>query len=165
VIELCDTVAFDVMPEVVELAGVHAGSLSGVASRSLGRVVGEWWCVRAGVVMEVQEILHGKPRRLRLALTKAGPGRWIGYRVLPGLSGGFGVSPVSCGSEFTAVIGIGVRAPIIGPIVGWLLRRTVEPGSTRSGTMPKGANLMACWNEWAAGNREAARRWADFGGG
>jgi hypothetical protein len=82
-------------------------------------------CVRAGVVMEVQEILHGKPRRLRMALTKAGPGRWIGYRVLPGLSGGFGVSPVNCGSEFTAVIDMGVRAPIIGPIVGWLLRRTV----------------------------------------
>jgi hypothetical protein len=91
------------------------------------------------VVMEVQEILHSKPHRLRMALTKAGPGRWIGYRVLPGLSGGFGVSPVNCGSEFTAVIDIGVRAPIIGPIIGWLLRRTVGTRVDAIGHHAKGA--------------------------
>jgi hypothetical protein len=88
--------------------------------------------------MEVQEVLHGKPR-LRMALTKAGPGRWIGYRVLPRLSGEFGVSPVSCGSEFTAVIEFGVRAPVIGPIAGWLVRGTVGTRIGAIGHHAKGA--------------------------
>jgi hypothetical protein len=75
--------------------------------------------------MEVQEILHGKPRRLRMAVTQAGPGRWIRYRVFPGLGGEFGVNPVNGGSQFTAVIDMGVRAPVIGPVAGWLVRRTL----------------------------------------
>jgi hypothetical protein len=94
--------------------------------------------------MEVQEILHGKPHRLRMALTKSGPGRWIGYRVLPGLSGEFGVSPVNCGSEFTAVIEFGVRVLIIGPIAGWLVRRTVGTWIDAIGHHAEGsAKLMA----------------------
>ena len=41
------------------------------------------------------------------------------------MSGEFVVSPVNGGSQFTAVIAVGVRAPIIGPVADWLLRRTL----------------------------------------
>ena len=115
----------------MELAGVRARVIiwSGIQIT---------WA-RGGAVMEVQEILYGRPHRLWMALTKAGPGGWIGYRVLPGLSGECGVSSVSCGSGFTAVIDIGVRVPIIGPIVCWLLRRAVGARVDAIGHHPKGA--------------------------
>ncbi len=125
-IELRHTVTIDVAPEVVwswlesmpdHYPEWHPDHLGGRWVRG-GAFV-------PGAVMEVQEILHGKPHRLRMALTQAGPGRWIRYRVFPGLSGEFGVSAVNGGSEFTAVIAMGVRAPVIGPVADWLLRQTL----------------------------------------
>lgn len=115
--------------------------------------------------MEVQEILYGRPRRLWMALTKAGPGGWIGYRVLPGLSGECGVSSVSCGSGFTAVIDIGVRVPIIGPIVCWLLRRAVGARVDAIGHHPKGRQIDGLLGRVGSRSAGIARRWADFGGG
>lgn len=79
-----------------------------------------------GAVMEVREILHGKPHRLRMALTGVEPGRRVSYRILPGLNGEFVVDGVDDGAEFTAVITLGVRAPVIGPLVDWLLRWSMK---------------------------------------
>jgi hypothetical protein len=49
VIELCDTVAFDVMPEVVWswLESMPDHYLAWHPDH-LARVLGEWWCLRAG---------------------------------------------------------------------------------------------------------------------
>jgi polyketide cyclase/dehydrase/lipid transport protein len=146
VIELRDTVAIDVAPEVVWswLESMPDHYLEWHPDHLGGRwVSGDAFA--PGAVMEVQEILHGKPHRLRMALTQVEPGRWIRYRVFPGLSGEFAVSPLNGGSEFTAVIAIGVRAPVIGPVADWLLRRTLGNRIDAIGRhqAEEGANLKA----------------------
>ncbi len=78
-----------------------------------------------GAVMEIGESLHGKPHRLRMKVTEVEPGRRLRYRVFPGVSGEFVVDAVDGGSDFTAVIAMGVSVPVMGTAVDWLLRRTL----------------------------------------
>ena len=145
-IELLDTVAIDVAPEVVwnwlESMPDHYREWH---PDHLG---GRWVSGGAflpGAAMEVQEILHGKPHRLRMTVTQVGPGRWIRYRIFPGLGGEFRVNPVNGGSEFTAMIAMGVRAPVIGPIADWLLRHILGNRIDAVGRhqAEEGANLKA----------------------
>ena len=145
-IELRDAVVIDAAPDVVwswleslpdhylEWHQDHLGA--------------RWVSGRAftpGAVMEIREILHGRPHRLRLAVTEVGPGRRMRYRVFPGLGGEFGVDPVNGGSEFTAVIALGVRAPIIGPLTDRLLRATLgrRIDALARHQAEEGANLKA----------------------
>ncbi len=78
-----------------------------------------------GAVMEVREILHGEPHRLRMALVEAEEGRRVRYRILPGLRGEFLVDPKDGGAEFTAIIALGYRLPVVGPLIDWILRRVL----------------------------------------
>ncbi len=145
-IELRDTVAIDVAPEVVWswLESMPDHYLQWHPDHRGGRWVSGGALV-PGAVMEVQEILHGKPHRLRMALTQVEPGRRVRYRVFPGLGGEFAVNPVNGGSEFTAVIAMGARAPVIGPVADWLLRRTLGSRIDAIGRhqAEEGANLKA----------------------
>ena len=145
-IELRDTVAIDVAPGVVWswLESMPDHYLEWHPDHLGGRWVSGGAFV-PGAVMEVREILHGKPHRLRMTLAQVDPVRRVRYRVFPGLSGEFGVSPVNGGSEFTAVIAIGVRAPIIGPIADWLLRQILgnRIDAIRRHQAEEGANLKA----------------------
>lgn len=78
-----------------------------------------------GAAMEVRERLHGKPHRLRMTVTDVEPGRWVHYRIFPGLRGTFDVLPVHGASEFTAEIEIGFDVPVVGPLLDRLLRRVL----------------------------------------
>lgn len=122
-IELRDTIRIDAAPEQVwgwleSLADHyrqwHPDHLSARWLRGSGFV--------PGAVMEVSERLHGKPHTLRMSLTDVAPGQWIRYRMLPGLRGELAVRPVEGGSEFSAVIGIGVGVPLLAPLLDGLLR-------------------------------------------
>lgn len=67
-----------------------------------------------GAVMEVREMLHDKPHRLRMKVTEVQPGRPARYHVFPGVSGAFSVDAVNSGAEFFhAVIVIGAAVPIL----------------------------------------------------
>ncbi len=93
--------------------------------------------------MEVHEILHRKPHRLRMAVRQVGPGRRVRYRIAPGLGGEFIVDAADGGSDFTAVITMGVRAPVIGPVVDRLLRWSMRSRIEAIGRhqAEEGANL------------------------
>jgi hypothetical protein len=146
VIEHRATVAIDVTPEVVWswLESMPDHYLEWHPDHLRARWV-SGGAFAPGAAMETEEILHGKPHRLRMKVMQVEPGRWIRYRIFPGLSGEFVVSPVNGGSEFTAVIAMGVRAPIIGPIVDWMLRRTIGNRIDAIGRhqAEEGANLKA----------------------
>lgn len=78
-----------------------------------------------GTVMEVREILHGKPHRLRMALEEVQRGRRVCYRIFPGLGGEFLVDPKNGGTRFTAIITLGYRVPVVGPFIDWILRHVL----------------------------------------
>lgn len=98
-----------------------------------------------GAVMEVREILHGKPHRLRMALTEVEPGRRVCYRILPGLGGELMVDALDEGTKFTAVIAMGVRAPVIGALVDRLLHWSMKSriDAIRRHQAEEGANLKS----------------------
>ena len=105
-----------------------------------------WVCGGAFVSnaeMEVNERLHGKPHRLRMAVTEVEPGRWVRYRLSAGLRGGFEVEPVANGTKFTATIEIGLSIPIIGALIDGVLRLLI-PGrleAIRRHQAEEGVNL------------------------
>jgi hypothetical protein len=78
-----------------------------------------------GAVLEVREILHDKPHRLRMKLTSVDPGRSVRYRIFPGLGGGFEVTGIAEGSQFCAEICMGVPGRRLGPVVDRELRRVL----------------------------------------
>jgi hypothetical protein len=70
-----------------------------------------------GAEMEVVERLHGRRHRLRIFLTDVEPGHLVRYRIFPGLTGSFEITPADSGSTFTAQIELGVRTPVLGDIL------------------------------------------------
>ena len=125
-IELRDTVAIDATPEVVWSWLEH---LPEHALEWHPDHLGARWLQGEsfvpGATMEVREVLHGKPHRLHLVVTEVRPGRRMRYRVFPGASGEFRVDPTNSGSEFTATIDLGVRTPLLAPVIDRLLRVTI----------------------------------------
>ncbi len=53
--------------------------------------------VAPGTVIEVEEVLHQKPHRLRMVITAAEPNRRVEYRIGPGLRGSFPGNPSGTG--------------------------------------------------------------------
>ena len=49
--------------------------------------------VEIGSIVEVEELLHGKPHRLRMRITEIEPGRSLRYRIAPFVVGGFTAEP------------------------------------------------------------------------
>lgn len=96
-----------------------------------------------GAVMEAEERLHGKPHRLRLALTAVESGRWFEYRAGFGIGGRFEVEALDGGTRFTAVIRVGVGTPVVGWLIDGLLRLTMggRIESFRRHQAEEGANL------------------------
>lgn len=78
-----------------------------------------------GAVMEVREMLHDKPHRLRMKVTKVLPGKLVHFRVFPGVNGAFSVDAIDGATEFTAVLALGAPLPVIGPVIDRLLRRAL----------------------------------------
>jgi hypothetical protein len=146
VIELRDTVVIDAPPEAVwewlqdlpdHYTEWHPDHVSARWVRGQG--------FAPGVELAVREVLHGRPHHFRMRLTQLGPGRRIRYRVFPGLGGELAVEPMDGGSAFTAVIAMGVRAPVIGPLVDRLLRRLLGDrlAAIERHQAEEGANLRA----------------------
>jgi hypothetical protein len=77
--------------------------------------------LRVGSVLCVEEYLHGRLHKLRFKLTSIQPDRGIGYRIAPGLRGGFGITPTKCGARLEAKVCIGWNLPIIGPVVDFVV--------------------------------------------
>lgn len=122
-IELRDTVRIDAAPEAVWgwLESMPDHVLEWHPDHISARwVTGDGFV--PGAVMEVRERLHGKPHRLRMTVTEVEPGRWVRYRMFPGLQGTLAVRPIDGGSQFTAVIEMGLDVPVLAPLVDGLLR-------------------------------------------
>jgi uncharacterized protein YndB with AHSA1/START domain len=106
-----------------------------------------------GAVIEVSEVLHGKPHRLRMRVTEVQPERLLRYRVRPGLGGAFTLDPVGQGVRFTVTLTIGTRTPVLGSVLDRLLRRLLarriaaiarhqaEEGAYLKALLEKGARL------------------------
>jgi hypothetical protein len=124
VIELRDTVVVDTSPEAVWrwLESMPEHYLDWHPDH-----LGARWVTGGGpvpgAVLESREILHGRPHRMRMTLTQVEPGRRLRYRIFPGMGGEFLVEPADGGARFTAVLFMGVRARIVGPLLDRLLRR------------------------------------------
>jgi hypothetical protein len=78
-----------------------------------------------------------------MKLVEVDPGRRAAYSIFPGLAGEFRVEGVEGGSEFTAIIWMGTRVPvlcvIIDGILGRLLRTRIE--AIRRHQAEEGVNL------------------------
>ncbi len=90
-------------------------------------------------------MLHGSLHRLRMTLIDLVPGRRVRYRMFPGCSGEFDVETVDGGTEFTAIIRMGIRRPVVGRWVDGLLRRVLGDRleGIRRHQAEEGANLKA----------------------
>lgn len=113
-IELRDTVTIEAGPEVVWswLESMPEHILEWHPDHRAARWVRHAG-FESGAVMEVEELLHGKPHRLRMTLIDVVPGRMVRYRIFPGCGGEFDVRAVDGGTEFTAIIRMGVRTPFV----------------------------------------------------
>lgn len=145
-IELRDTVEVDVSPDKVWdwLQDLPEHYLAWHPDHLGARWVGGCTMV-PGALLEVREVLHGKPHRLRLHLTEVERGRSLRYSAFPGLGGTFRVSPSEHGSEFTATITFGTRARVVGPALDLLLRLLLgrRIAAIRRHQAEEGANLKA----------------------
>lgn len=123
-IELRDTVFVDAAPEAVWdwLAALPDHYLAWHPDHLSARWV-RGSTVEPGAVLEAREILHGRRHRLRMAVTDVEAGSLLRYRVFPGLGGEFEVEAADGGSRFTAVIRLGIDAPLVGVVLDRLLRR------------------------------------------
>ena len=70
--------------------------------------------------MVVEEELHGRVHRLRLHATEVVPNRLLRF-VSWALRGAFLLEAASGGTHFTATLGFGVAAPVLGPVIDRLL--------------------------------------------
>lgn len=145
-IELRDTVAVEAPPEAVWRWLEH---LPDHYLEWHPDHVGARWvrgdAFAPGAVLEVREMLHGRPHRLRMVAKEVRPGRRVRYRVAPGLGGELAVDARDGGAEFTAVITIGFRAPVVGPVLDRLLRWALGDRIEAIGRhqAEEGANLKA----------------------
>lgn len=145
-IELRDTVTIEAAPEVVWswLGSMPEHILEWHPDHRAAR-----WVRRTGfepgAVLEVEELFHGKLHRLRMTLIDVVPGRMIQYRIFPGCSGEFDVRAADGGTEFTAIIRIGIRIPVVGRLVDGLLYLVLGDRieAIRRHQAEEGANLKA----------------------
>jgi len=98
-----------------------------------------------GAELEVVELLHGKEHRLRMRAVSVDPGRRVDYVVFPGLTGRFELVPEGEGTALTATLRIGVRWPVIGPVIDRLLSRALggRIEAIRKHQRDEGRNLKA----------------------
>jgi uncharacterized protein YndB with AHSA1/START domain len=98
-----------------------------------------------GAVMEVEEVLHGRPHRLTLTCVDVEPGRSVRYRLFPGMGGAFEIEPVDGGTRFTATLCAGTRAKVVGPALDAVLRRVLGGRfeALRRHQAEEGVNLKA----------------------
>lgn len=68
----------------------------------------------------MEEELHGRVHRLRLRATEVVPNRLLRF-VSWALRGAFSLEAANGGTRFTATLGFGVAAPLLGPLVDRLL--------------------------------------------
>lgn len=80
-----------------------------------------------------------------MRVTAVEPGRWVRYRIFPGLEGSLEVQTAGTGTRFTATIQMGIRAPVLGAMIDALLRWTIRTRieSIRLHQAEEGANLKA----------------------
>jgi uncharacterized protein YndB with AHSA1/START domain len=86
---------------------------------------GRCWYVRGhaletGTVVAIEEELHGRPHRLQLRTTEVVPNRLLRYSS-PGLRGAFLLEAAHGGTRFTATLGLGVTAPLLGRLLDRVL--------------------------------------------
>ena len=145
-IELRDTVVIDVPSQVVwewlETMPEH------ILEWHPDHISARWvrGCSFApNAVLEVEELLHGKPHRLPMKIIEVEPGRRACYRVFPGLGGCVHVEPTDAGSRFTATIRLGFRMPVVGALVDALIRRALRERieGIRRHQAEEGVNLKA----------------------
>lgn len=108
-----------------------------------------------GAVMEVRERLHGKAHRLRISLTEAVAGRIVRYRFFPGCRGSFELEEIATGTKFTAAVEIGIRIPIVAPLLDKLLGLAI-PGrlnAIRRHQAEEGENLKILLENGTTGER------------
>lgn len=145
-IELRDTVTIEAAPEVVWswLESMPEHILEWHPDHRAARWVRHRG-FEPGAVMEVEELLHGKPHRLRMTLIEVVPGRVIRYRIFPGCSGEFDIKAVDGNTEFTAIIRTGIRMPAVGRLLDGLLRQLLGDRieAIRRHQAEEGANLKA----------------------
>ena len=145
-IELRDTVTIDAGPEVVWswLESMPEHILDWHPDHRAARWVRHTG-FEPGAVMEVEELLHGKLHKLRMTLIDVVPGRLVQYRIFPGCSGELHVRAVNGGTEFTAIIRMGIRIPVVGRFVDGLLRQVLGDRieAIRRHQAEEGANLKA----------------------
>ncbi|NIM51343.1 MAG: hypothetical protein GTN62_11600 [Gemmatimonadales bacterium] len=79
--------------------------------------------LQVGSVLYMEEYLHGKLHKLRARTTSAIPGQEVHYRLAPGMSGTFRVTPRTHGTRFTAELRFGFRRPMLGALADLLLSR------------------------------------------
>jgi hypothetical protein len=107
--------------------------------------------LEVGSVLSVEEYLHGQLHELRLILTSIEPNACIGYKIAPGLHGGFRFTPTESGTKLEAKLYIGWRAPGIGRGVDYVVARlfATRIAELRGHMREESQNLLDLFNTWA----------------
>jgi len=112
--------------------------------------------MQVGSVLYVEEYLHGRLHKLRFKLTSIEPDRLFRYRIAPGLSGGFRITPTKSGARLEAKVCVGWKLPIIGPIVDFVVTKLFEAelSDLRAHMREEGRNLSTLLS---AGEKNSVR--------
>jgi len=81
--------------------------------------------LQVGTVLYVEESLHGRVHKLHLRATEIESGHLLRYETRA-FKGAFVVEPVDEGTNFTAQVSFGTRAPLVGGALDALLRRAMS---------------------------------------
>lgn len=110
--------------------------------------------------MEVVELLHGKKHRLQMKITGIDPGRYVCYRIFPGLKGSIEIEARASGSIITTTITMGVGTPLLGKVIDALLVKIagIQIESIRQHQAEEGANLKKLLEGKATGREPATDR-------
>ncbi len=77
--------------------------------------------LQVGSVVEIEELLHGKPHRMRFRVTAVDPNARLRYRIAGFGEGGFAAEPRDGGVLFVADLRIGTRVLVVGALVDAVL--------------------------------------------
>lgn len=118
--------------------------------------------LEAGSVLRVEEYLHGRLHRLKLTLTEVQPARELKYRILPGVSGGFRMTPAGRGTELVAELFLGLSIPFLGTLLDAVLRVLFSSHieAIRQHMREEGINLRALLSEKTTASHNAGSRHA-----
>lgn len=99
--------------------------------------------LQVGSVVEIEELLHGRPHRIRFRVTQVEPNARIRYRIAGLGEGGFATEPLEGGVVFIADLRMGTRLPVLGAladgVLARLFRRRIE--ALRRHMAEEGRNL------------------------